>query len=40
MTWKEFKDAWKVDIKSESEYKEKNDPNSKSQVKKNNLDEE
>jgi len=32
--------SWKVDIKSESEYKEKNDPNSKSQVKKNNLDEE
>jgi len=32
--------SWKVDIKSESEYKEKNDLNSKSQVKKNNLDEE
>ncbi len=32
--------SWKVDIKSESEYKEKNDPNSKSQVKKNNSDEE
>ena len=32
--------SWKVDIKSESEYKESNDPNSKSQVEKNNLDEE
>jgi len=32
--------GWKVDIKSESEYKEKNDPNSKNQVNKNNLEEE
>jgi len=32
--------GWKVDIKSESEYKEKNDPNSKNQVNKNNSEEE
>ncbi|MDD5015612.1 MAG: transcription termination factor NusA [Atribacterota bacterium] len=32
--------GWKIDIKSESEYKEKNDTNSKNQVKKNNLEEE